>query len=59
MSDVKRRAAGWRCAQALQWATSSPNAGLGYMVRQAVRAGWGVEDEVLSKAEAVSPRSSK
>lgn len=50
MSDVKRRAAGWRCAQALQWATSSPNAGLGYMVRQAVRAGWGVEDEVLSKA---------
>ena len=50
MSEVKRRAAGWRCAQALQWATSSPNAGLGYMVRQAVREGWGLEDEVLSKA---------
>ncbi len=38
-SAVKRRAAGWRAGQALQWATSSVQAGLGYLVRQAVRAG--------------------
>ncbi len=42
--DVDRKrssrglAAGWRAAQALQWATSSPHAGLGYLVRQAIRA---------------------
>lgn len=36
MGSAKRRAAGWRCAQALQWATSSPHAGLGYLVRQAI-----------------------
>jgi superfamily II DNA or RNA helicase len=35
-----RRAATWRCAQALQWATSSIEAGLGYLARQAIRAGW-------------------
>jgi superfamily II DNA or RNA helicase len=34
------RALNWRCAQALQWASSSPNAGLGYLVRQAIRGGW-------------------
>lgn len=38
--ESQRRAAGWRCAQALQWAASSPQAGLGYLVRQALRAGW-------------------
>lgn len=38
-NDAGRRAATWRCAQALQWATSSIEAGLGYLVRQAVRAG--------------------
>jgi superfamily II DNA or RNA helicase len=38
--DAGRRAAGWRCAQALQWAASSPQAGLGYLVRQAIRADW-------------------
>ena len=47
---AKQRAAGWRCAQALQWAASSPEAGLGYMVRQAVRAGWALTDGVLSEA---------
>ncbi len=36
----RRRAVGWRCAQAMQWATSSPLAGLGYLVRQAIRATW-------------------
>jgi superfamily II DNA or RNA helicase len=35
-----RRAAGWRAGQALQWATSSLQAGLGYLVRQALRAEW-------------------
>lgn len=44
------RAAGWKCAQALQWATSSPNAGLGYLVRQALRAGWTLEQPPLSEA---------
>ena len=36
--SAQRRAAGWRAGQALQWATSSVQAGLGYLVRQAVRA---------------------
>ena len=37
--SAQRRAAGWRAGQALQWATSSVQAGLGYLVRQAIRAG--------------------
>lgn len=45
-----QRAAGWKCAQALQWAASSPNAGLGYLVRQALRAGWTLEQAPLSDA---------
>ncbi len=48
--DAKKRAAGWRWAQALQWAVSSPQAGLGYLVRQAVRAGWGLRNEALAAA---------
>jgi superfamily II DNA or RNA helicase len=48
--DAKRRAAGWRCAQALQWAASSPQAGLGYLVRQAVRSGWDLSNESLKAA---------
>jgi superfamily II DNA or RNA helicase len=48
--DSRRRAAGWRCAQAMQWATSSPIAGLGYLVRQAVRAGWDKNNRVLRNA---------
>jgi len=47
---ARQRAAGWRCAQALQWAASSPNAGLGYLVRQAVRASWNLKDGVLADA---------
>jgi superfamily II DNA or RNA helicase len=47
---AKQRAAGWRCAQALQWAASSQEAGLGYLVRQAVRADWALTDGVLSEA---------
>ena len=46
----RQRAAGWRCAQALQWAASSPQAGLGYLVRQALRAGWILEDGHLREA---------
>lgn len=46
------RAAGWRCAQALQWATSSLHAGLGYLVRQAIRAEWTLEDDGLRNAVA-------
>ena len=40
LSAAKRRSSTWRRAQALQWAASSPQAGLGYLVRQAIRAGW-------------------
>ncbi len=46
----RRRAAGWRCAQALQWASSSVQAGLGYLVRQAIRAGWGADRRELRNA---------
>jgi len=48
--DAKRRAAGWRCGMALQWATSSIEAGLGFMVRQAIRAGWRAGDSGLERA---------
>jgi superfamily II DNA or RNA helicase len=48
--DAGKRAAGWRCAQALQWAASSPQAGLGYLVRQAVRAGWAFSTRNLQQA---------
>jgi superfamily II DNA or RNA helicase len=53
MAEARRRAAGWRCAQAMQWAASSPNAGLGYLVRQAVRAGWDLGKRVLVDALSV------
>ena len=48
--DAGKRAAGWRCAQALQWAASSPHAGLGYLVRQAIRAGWSLQPRNLTSA---------
>ena len=48
--DAGKRAAGWRCAQALQWAASSPHAGLGYLVRQAIRAGWTLQTRNLTAA---------
>lgn len=50
--EARRRAAGWRCAQALQWATSSPHAGLGYLVRQAIRSGCGLRDDPMADAVA-------
>lgn len=49
-NEAARRAAGWKCAQALQWAASSPNAGLGYLVRQSIRAGWDLTDPTLYDA---------
>jgi hypothetical protein len=51
-SDARRRAAAWRRAQALQWAASSPQAGLGYLVRQAIRAGRSLDTGVLCEAVA-------
>lgn len=51
--SARRRAAGWRCAQALQWAASSVQAGLGYLVRQAVRLGWDLSNHELQEALAV------
>lgn len=49
-TQAVQRAAGWKCAQALQWAASSPNAGLGYLVRQALRADWDLNDAPLAEA---------
>lgn len=49
-SQATDRAAGWRCAQAKQWAVSSPQAGLGYLVRQALRAGWELDNATLADA---------
>jgi len=48
--EARSRAAGWRCAQAMQWAASSPQAGVGYLVRQAIRAGWTLQDSTLGTA---------
>lgn len=50
--QARRRASGWRCAQALQWATSSVEAGLGYLVRQAIRVGWTMDNAALRSAVA-------
>lgn len=49
---ARQRAAGWRSAQALQWATSSVQAGLGFLVRQALRAGWSLAEPALREAVA-------
>lgn len=50
IGDARRRAVGWRCAQAMQWAASSPHAGLGYLVRQAIRARWNLDNPTLREA---------
>ncbi len=50
MGQARRRATGWRCAQAMQWAASSPQAGLGYLTRQAIRANWKASDPTLRDA---------
>ncbi len=46
-NSSRQRAAGWKCAQALQWAASSPQAGLGYLVRQALRGRLNVDRTLL------------
>ncbi len=51
---AQRRASGWRAAQALQWAASSVHAGIGYLVRLAMRNGWTPADQpTLAEALAV------
>jgi superfamily II DNA or RNA helicase len=47
IGQARRRALDWRSGQALQWATSSIQAGLGYLVRQAIRAGWELDQGAL------------
>lgn len=48
--QARRRARTWRCGQALQWATSSIEAGLGFLIRQAIRAGWTPESDPMRAA---------
>ncbi|MBV8225359.1 MAG: DEAD/DEAH box helicase, partial [Verrucomicrobia bacterium] len=50
LGQARQRATSWRCAQALQWAASSPQAGLGFLVRQAIRNRWTLRDSVLAEA---------
>lgn len=48
---VRRRAAGWAKGQALQWAASSVQAGLGFLVRLGIRRlGWTLENAALAEA---------
>ncbi len=49
------RAAAWRRATALQWCASSPQAGLAFLVRMAVRAGGGGSPRVREAALALRP----
>ncbi len=56
LGQARRRAFDWRLGQALQWATSSIQAGLGFLVRQALRASWTLERAPLRAAlEALRP----
>lgn len=48
--EARRRALNWRCGLALQWATSSIEAGLGFLVRQAIRAQWSLGVDALRDA---------
>jgi hypothetical protein len=52
LGQARQRAANWRCAQALQWAASSPQAGLGFLVRQAIRNRWTLQNRTLTEAVA-------
>ena len=50
-SDARARASGWAKGQALQWAASSVHAGLGFLVRLAMRRRkWTLENEPLALA---------
>jgi superfamily II DNA or RNA helicase len=48
--QARRRARTWRCGLALQWATSSIEAGLGFLIRQALRAGWALDSAPLRES---------
>lgn len=48
--DAHQRVKTWKQAQAMQWAASSVQAGLGYLVRQAIRAEMTSSDPVLREA---------
>lgn len=50
-NGVKARAAGWAKGQALQWAASSVQAGIGFLVRLAMRRlGWSLGHQPLTRA---------
>ncbi|CAN5330732.1 hypothetical protein BH09GEM1_BH09GEM1_42430 [soil metagenome] len=50
-SVARKRASGWAKSQALQWAASSVNAGLGFLARLAIRRlGWNLENTALRNA---------
>jgi len=49
-SVARQRASGWRASQAMQWAASSIQAGLGYLVRQGIRADWDSSHPGMSAA---------
>jgi hypothetical protein len=54
LNGVRLRAAGWAKGQALQWAASSVQAGLGFLARLGIRRlGWSLENESLSAALSV------
>lgn len=54
LNGVRLRAAGWAKGQALQWAASSVQAGLGFLVRLGMRRlGWPLDHEDLAAALAV------
>ncbi len=57
LSQAKGRGVHWRRSQALQWAASSPQAGLGFLIRQAIRAGWNPNNNPLlaSALESIRP----
>jgi superfamily II DNA or RNA helicase len=54
LNGVRLRAAGWAKGQALQWAASSVQAGLGFLARLGMRRlGWSLDNESLSAALSV------
>ncbi len=54
LNGVRLRAAGWAKGQALQWAASSVQAGLGFLARLGIRRlGWSLENDSLSAALSV------
>lgn len=54
LNGVRLRAAGWAKGQALQWASSSVQAGIGFLVRLGIRRlGWTLENEALAEALSV------